>query len=268
MKIALKYDANAARCEGNSPRIQASRLLHTEFINKDIPLNNMKRILEEELGSDSSNVKALMAYDMIRNLILSGAKLPGTRLVLSELEEELQIGRGPIREALMRLDRSGLVKNIPYKGAIVASPPKLKEMRYLYEIRVNIELKLALEAMDNLTEEDFKDLEDLYEQMKKLPESGENFFTLDRMFHRRMYEASQLPHLCLIVHKLLESVEVFLNLYNYEPQDCSHFIEEHGLILKSLREKNAKVLSETLENNILGGLNLIDKQYQKIIKHS
>jgi DNA-binding GntR family transcriptional regulator len=224
--------------------------------------------LEEELGSDSSNVKALMAYDIIRNLILSGAKLPGTRLVLSELEEELQIGRGPIREALMRLDRSGLVKNIPYKGAIVASPPKLKEMRYLYEIRVNIELKLALEAMDNLTEEDFKDLENLYEQMKKLPESGGNFFTLDRRFHRRLYEASQLPHLCLIVHKLLESVEVFLNLYSYEPQDCSLFIEEHALILKSLREKNANVLSETLEKNILGGLNLIDKQYQKIVKCS
>ena len=218
------------------------------------------------MSADSSNVKALIAYDLIRNLILSGTKLPGTRLVLAELEEELQIGRGPIREALMRLDRSGLVKNIPYKGAIVASPPKLKEMRYLYELRVNIEIKLALEAMENLTPEDFNDLEKLYEQMQKLPESCENFFTLDRIFHRRMYEASKLPHLCLIVHKLLESVEVFLSLYNYEPQDCSHFIEEHALILKALREKNAKVLCETLENNILGGLSLIDKQYRRNIK--
>ena len=81
------------------------------------------------MSSDASNIKSLRAYEKIRNLILSGAKLPGTRLVLAELEQELDMGRGPIREALMRLDRSGLVRNVPYKGAIVATPPKLKEMK-------------------------------------------------------------------------------------------------------------------------------------------
>jgi DNA-binding GntR family transcriptional regulator len=49
------------------------------------------------LSSDASNIKSLKAYEKIRNLILSGAKLPGTRLVLAELEQELNIGRGPIR---------------------------------------------------------------------------------------------------------------------------------------------------------------------------
>ena len=46
---------------------------------------------------------------MIRNMILSGEALPGTRLVLTELEEKMGVGRGPIRDALMRLDKSGLV---------------------------------------------------------------------------------------------------------------------------------------------------------------
>ena len=56
-------------------------------------------------------MKSIVAYDAIKDKILVGEKLPGTRLILSELEVELGIGRVPIREALMRLDRSGLVRN-------------------------------------------------------------------------------------------------------------------------------------------------------------
>ena len=73
-----------------------------------------------------STIKSLIAYKMIRDGILSGEFLPGSRLILSELEQKLGLGRGPIRDALMRLDRSGLIENIPFKGAIVKSPPSLR----------------------------------------------------------------------------------------------------------------------------------------------
>ena len=64
----------------------------------------------------TSKIKSLTAYEMIRDMILSGEALPGTRLVLTELEEKMGVGRGPIRDALMRLDKSGLVQNIPIRG--------------------------------------------------------------------------------------------------------------------------------------------------------
>jgi DNA-binding GntR family transcriptional regulator len=84
------------------------------------------------LVENNSSMKSLRAYEKIRDMILSGVKRPGTRLILSDLEEELAIGRGPIREALMRLDRSGLVKNIPYKGAVVATPrPEKKSITFM-----------------------------------------------------------------------------------------------------------------------------------------
>ena len=81
------------------------------------------------MKAETSTVKSLSAYNLIRELILKGELLPGSRLVLTELEEKLNIGRGPIREALMRLDRSGLVQNIPYKGALVAPLPSFREMQ-------------------------------------------------------------------------------------------------------------------------------------------
>lgn len=214
--------------------------------------------------SGTGNMKSLLAYEKIRDLILSGEKLPGSRLVLADLEAELGIGRGPIREALMRLDRSGLVRNVPYKGAVVASPPKQKEIEYIYKLRAELEVKLALEAIDNFTEDDFKELEKLHGQMQQLASTHDGFYTLDRRFHSRILERSDLPHLCSIVEKLLEFIEVFLNLYQYEPSTCCRFNEEHADIIRCLREKDADSLAVVLEANIQGGLGLVEKAYMKI----
>ena len=89
--------------------------------------------------STASTIKSLAAYDLIRDMILSGEALPGTRLVLVDLEKKLGVGRGPIRDALMRLDKSGLVQNIPYKGAIVMMPPSSKEIEHIFNLRIQVE---------------------------------------------------------------------------------------------------------------------------------
>ncbi len=44
------------------------------------------------MGKRKSLMKSLEAYEMVRDKILIGEKLPGTRLVLSDLEAELAIG--------------------------------------------------------------------------------------------------------------------------------------------------------------------------------
>ena len=74
---------------------------------------------------ENSTTKAITAYKLIRDGILCGEFLPGSRLVLMDLEKKLGLGRGPIRDALMRLDRSGLIEHIPFKGAIVKKPPSI-----------------------------------------------------------------------------------------------------------------------------------------------
>ena len=208
-------------------------------------------------------MKSLVAYEKIRDMILTGAKLPGTRLVLSDLEIELGIGRGPIREALMRLDRSGLVKNIPYKGAVVASPPSRKEIAIIFEIRVDLEATLAVEASKNLTPEQIGELEVLHSRMASV---DADFYTLDREFHKIIYDASGLPHLCSIVHKLIESVETFLNLYRQEITDCHKFSREHGEILDAIKSGDEELIRQTLQNNIRSGLDVVERSFSRLIR--
>ncbi|MEM7341537.1 MAG: GntR family transcriptional regulator [Actinomycetota bacterium] len=55
----------------------------------------------------------------LRNAIMTGALAPGERLVESELATRFDVSRGPIRDALSELERSGLVEVQPRKGSFV-----------------------------------------------------------------------------------------------------------------------------------------------------
>jgi len=215
------------------------------------------------LAENKSSMKSLRAYEKIRDMILSGVKRPGTRLILSELEDELGIGRGPIREALMRLDRSGLVKNIPYKGAVVATPPTLKEILHIYDLRVDLEVKLALEAMAHLTEADYDALESLLDTMETLPKNRYNY---DRQFHSHIYEASQLPHLVAIAQNLILSVESVLNIYRWDADMCQQFNREHRAVLEALKAGNRDAVRDNLAQNIKNGLDIINETYSKMVR--
>jgi DNA-binding GntR family transcriptional regulator len=209
-------------------------------------------------------MKSLVAYERIRDMILAGDKLPGTRLVLAELEAELGIGRGPIREALMRLDKSGLVKNIPYKGAVVASPPSRREIAIIFQMRIELEAQLTLEAMRNLDAGKLAELESLHRRMARF---GEDFYSLDRLFHHIIYSSSQMPLLCTIVDKLIESVETFLTLYHQEQSDREKFTEEHLEILKALKSGDADRVGIAMRKNICSGLAVVERTFSRLIRH-
>jgi len=53
------------------------------------------------------------ALTHVREAIISGKLKPGDRLVESQLADQMQISRFPIREARRYLEKEGLVKNIP-----------------------------------------------------------------------------------------------------------------------------------------------------------
>jgi DNA-binding GntR family transcriptional regulator len=163
----------------------------------------------------------------------------------------------------MRLDRSGLVKNVPYKGAIVATPPTRKEILHIYDLRVDLEAKLAVEAIDNLTEADLLKLEELIELMETIPR---NHYQLDREFHRVICAASNLPHLCNIAQALVQSVESVLNIYQREKEHCYRFNQEHRQILDALKQKDPEKVRRAFEVNIRSGLEIIRDTYSKLLK--
>jgi DNA-binding GntR family transcriptional regulator len=86
-----------------------------------------------------------IAYEALREAITSGALLPGTRLREAALAQHFGISTTPVREALRRLDREGLVRLSPNRGAIVAEFD-LREILDLFEIREVLECRAVRRA--------------------------------------------------------------------------------------------------------------------------
>jgi DNA-binding GntR family transcriptional regulator len=80
--------------------------------------------------------------DAIVDGIASGALLPGQRLVETELAQQLQVSRVPLRESLKMLEAQGILESEPHRGARVAEfdDPKID---HICEARVALE-KIAL----------------------------------------------------------------------------------------------------------------------------
>ena len=66
-----------------------------------------------------SKTLADLIYDAVRNAILSGELLPGSRLRETELANRMHVSRTPVREALCRLESEGMIEYIPRRGMII-----------------------------------------------------------------------------------------------------------------------------------------------------
>lgn len=84
------------------------------------------------------------AYQALRGEILHGDLMPGERLRASDLQDRLQLGLTPIREALMRLASESLVEARTNRGARVR-PASIAEFRDIMATRRAIE-RLCLNA--------------------------------------------------------------------------------------------------------------------------
>src|ERR1041385_3476192 len=96
--------------------------------------------------------------DRIREAIFSGAYELGTQLREAELAAALEVSRGPVREALLRLEREGLVRSAWHRGATVMtlSPEDITE---LDSLRGALE-KLAVElVITHATDDDLDTIE-------------------------------------------------------------------------------------------------------------
>jgi DNA-binding GntR family transcriptional regulator len=74
---------------------------------------------EPETGTLRPQSLVELATDRLRSEILSGALVPGERLVEEQLTQRFQISRAPLREALRLLMEQGLVEHLPRRGARV-----------------------------------------------------------------------------------------------------------------------------------------------------
>ena len=125
--------------------------------------------------------------ELLRERILAGDFGLGERLVEAKIARQLQISRGPVREALRQLRAEGLVREEPRRGTFVVTLT-VDDIEEIYELRAAIEGRAARLI---ITRQDFSALEELRGILSRLEqaadESNRDLFTrLDLSFHEKL----------------------------------------------------------------------------------
>ncbi len=127
--------------------------------------------------------------DQLRAGIVSGELPPGARLLQEELADRLAVSRAPVRQALVILEREGLVLTDRWKGAVVA-PLDLPHIQDLYEFRGAAE-RFVAETLAQRSVFDTASLRAIIEAGRTAAGLGDlaKLIELDLRFHTRLYEA-------------------------------------------------------------------------------
>jgi len=142
--------------------------------------------------TDDSETLTDRAYRLIEELIVTLALPPETILSEQSLAAKLGIGRTPIREALQRLARDGLVVILPRRGILV-SQINLKTQMRLLEVRRVLERLMARGAAERATPEETAQFATVARQMRRASDESDDmtFMRLDRQFNELVSQVAR-----------------------------------------------------------------------------
>ncbi|HVU10743.1 MAG TPA: GntR family transcriptional regulator [Phototrophicaceae bacterium] len=181
--------------------------------------------------------------ERLRQAIWSGRLAPDERLREEMLAEFLGVSRGPIREALTRLEREGLVVKYPNRGAVVArlSPEDLDEV---FSLRLAIERLAVRMAVRNAEPKHFEQMEAVIDQLAALPGdklTEQQAAALDVAFHEILYQAAKHRRLYETWATLKPQVYIFLLTRNVGNSDFRLYtVQSHQQLLDTIRSRDAE----------------------------
>jgi DNA-binding GntR family transcriptional regulator len=132
------------------------------------------------------------AYALIEELIVTLELAPGAVLSEVVLANRLSTGRTPVREALQRLSRDGLVNILPRRGVLVSEMDLSAQLRLL-EVRRELERLMARGAAKRATPDERKEFAEIAQGMRIAAEKedGLTFMRLDQQFNVLISAASR-----------------------------------------------------------------------------
>lgn len=173
----------------------------TPAVRASLP-ERMRPIVASEREEQVTALETVLSA--VRVGILSGVIEPGERLRQEELAEIFETSRIPVREALRALEYEGLVTSEPHRGFTVATLDA-DHISEIYELRSLLESHAVRLAVPLLTDEDLRDLEDLYRSLEDAANPEAALAARER-FYLRLFSVSGRPRLVGLIARLRQEV--------------------------------------------------------------
>jgi len=203
----------------------------------------------------SIDVLGDLAYDKVKEMILSNELVAGQKIVQDKLAEALGISRTPLRNALNRLEAEYLVESVPRRGVFVKQFDD-REVVEIYDCRVALESMAITLFTDVASDKEVEGLASIF--LPFVNQKGAIDLTVyskaDLKFHETIIDKCQNSFLNKLVTQgnLLSCID---RIGLVRPPEET--LQEHLDIIRAIQERNPKKAEELCKDHLLKSKTLI-----------
>ena len=190
----------------------------------------------------------------LQDAIISGAIRSGEQIVEAKLAQQLGVGQGVIREALIELEHNGFVQRMPFAGTQVTELT-IQDSQQIYDIRIELEPLAFFLAGFNADAQHISELREMAEKAATASKAGAlcTFFENHLAFRRKVWKLSGNRYLQQTLERIvipLYALYMIRQSYNLEGilQTTIDCIDHQHRILDAYERKNFEEARETARN--------------------
>lgn len=194
------------------------------------------------------------AFAVLREAILDGRLAQGERINEVQVSRSLGISRGPLREALRRLEQDGLVHSSPNRGVSVVQVTA-RDALDLLNVRRLMEPYAVLEALRQQPDELRRNARAALAEMGRAARAGDRAREAEAhsAYHGLFYNRSGNTTLDRLWNRIEDPVRLYLQLRQSSPEGMLEVASAHERLLDLLDDGNAAAIrSEVLAHLDVG----------------
>jgi len=203
-------------------------------------------------------------FENLRQAIVRGDISPGARLVENRIAEAMGISRTPVREAIHKLEREGLLRKLPRGGFTVVSLSR-EEIEETIGIRCALESYAVRLAAMNHKKEELAPLERKIDEFQKYLDEG-RMDVLPRInteFHNLLYGLCRSPKLIKMISDLRDQIyRARRIILNVEPM-AKVSNRDHRRMLNAIRRRDTEKAESLVREHILRGKEIVRREMDK-----
>ena len=203
------------------------------------------------LSGDGSLVDQV--YELLRRLIIDLSLPPESALVEQEVANALKVSKTPVREAIIRLSREGLVQVVPKSGSYVTA---VSLDRYLEACFVRTQLEVGCAkrlAVMGVSLADQVKLKALLKEQEEAIQQDDNarFFELDEAMHRRFFELAGLSRAWEIMNFAKAEMDRVRHIKRLFGIRQGHLVvEEHTAMVNAVIDRDPVRAEQAVMENV------------------
>lgn len=203
-------------------------------------------------AADKNQSAVTLTYkvsDSLRREIIGGQRVAGERLNEVAIANALNVSRGPVREAILRLASEGLVIVLPHRGAFVKTLDPQGVMD-LFELRIALESEAAALAAQRITGLDLVKLRSTQEQSSQLVNANDDGFSNEVDLHEFIGKVSMNAALSESVRNVNTELRLVRLRSGSKTSRAAEAVQEHNEIIKQISVRDAEGAREAMRYHL------------------